>query len=69
MLFLVLNMLLFLPVIYYLLFQWFTVFCDSEMSYIINLIQVIVPLLYLLKTSEDQRFSDVFREYRNGALT
>ena len=27
-----------------------------------------VPILYPLKTSENQRFSDVFREYRSGAL-
>ena len=27
-----------------------------------------VPLLYPLKTSENQRFSDVFRGYRSGTL-
>ena len=27
-----------------------------------------VPLLYPLKTSEDLRFSDVFRGYRSGTL-
>ena len=27
-----------------------------------------IPLLYPLKTSENQRFSDVFRGYRNGTL-
>ena len=35
----------------------------------INPFQVNVPFLYLLKTSENQRFSDVFRGYRKGTFT
>ena len=33
-----------------------------------NPIHANVPLLYPLKTSENQRFSGVFRRYRNGTL-
>ena len=33
-----------------------------------NTIHANVPLLYPLKTSENQRFSGVFRGYRNGTL-
>ena len=35
---------------------------------ILNPFQANVPFLYHLKTSENQRFSDVFREYRKGTL-
>ena len=28
----------------------------------------VLPFLYLLKTSENQRFSEVFRRYRNGTF-
>ena len=33
-----------------------------------NPFQASVPFLYSLKTSENQRFSDVFRGYRKGTL-
>ena len=33
-----------------------------------NLFQAIAPLLEPLKTSENQRFSDVFSGYGNGTL-
>ena len=34
----------------------------------INPFSTKVPLLYLLKTSENRRFLDVFRGYRSGTL-
>ena len=34
----------------------------------LNLFQANVPFLYFLKTSENLRFSDVFRRYRKGTL-
>ena len=34
----------------------------------INSFSTNTPLLYLLKTSKNRRFSDVFRGYRSGAL-
>ena len=34
----------------------------------VNLLQANVPFLSLLKASENQRFSDVFRGYRDGIL-
>ena len=35
----------------------------------LNAFHASVPFLYLLKTSENQRFSDVFQRYRNGAFS
>ena len=38
-------------------------------GYPINLYKVIIPFLYPLKTSENQRFSKVFRECRIATFT
>ena len=40
---------------------------QSRISFV-NPFSTSVPLLYLLKTSENLRFSDVFRGYRSGTL-
>ena len=37
-------------------------------EWLVNPFSASVPFLYPLKTSESQRFSDVFRGYRNGRL-
>ena len=39
-----------------------------DRKFSVNSFHVNVPFLYPLKTSENQRFSDVFREYRNEAF-
>ena len=41
--------------------------CTPLVSFI-NPFQANVPFLYTLKTSENQRFSGVFREFRKGTL-
>ena len=43
-------------------------FLAYESAWIINPFHANVPFLYPLKTSENQRFSDVFGGYRNGTL-
>ena len=40
----------------------------KKLKHRINPFQANVPFLYSLKTSENRRFSDVFKEYRQGAL-
>ena len=43
--------------------------CKSKFqNHEFNSFHASVPFLYPLKTSENQSFSDVFREYRNGIL-
>ena len=41
----------------------------SDKNFTVNSFQVNVPFLYPLKTSENQKFSDVSRGYRNGTLS
>ena len=41
---------------------------DNILQDHINPFHANVPFLYPLKTSENQRFSEVLREYRNGTL-
>ena len=45
----------------------FYVKCSTEMKWI-NPFHANVSFLYSLKTSENQRFSDIFRGCRNGTL-
>ena len=40
----------------------------KRVMWIINPFSTNVPLLYPLETSENQRFSDIFRGYRSGTL-
>ena len=41
---------------------------DETFAKKINPLQANVPFLYPLKTSENQKFSDIFRGYRKGTL-
>ena len=49
----------------------YSLFCPfSNMKHVnVNPFHANILFPYLLKTSEIQRFSDIFREYRNGTLT